>query len=152
MAELGFQHGYCCCSVTQSCPTLCNPMDCSTPGFPVSHHLPKFSQVHIHCICDVIQPSHPLTPSFPFALNLSQNWGFSNESALESDDQNIGASASVLPSIQGLFSLRLTGWISLLSKELLGVFSSTTVWRHQFIGVLFLWSSSHNHMWSLGRL
>ena len=50
---------------------LCNPMDCSTPGLPVPHHLPKFAQVHIHCIGDVIQPSHPLTPSFPSALDLS---------------------------------------------------------------------------------
>ena len=43
-----------CCSVAQSCPTLCNPMDCNTPGFPVRHHLPKFAQVHVHCIGDAI--------------------------------------------------------------------------------------------------
>ena len=60
----------CCCSVTQSCPTLCHPMDCSTPGLPAPHHLPEFAQVHVHCISDAIQPSHPLTPSFPPALNL----------------------------------------------------------------------------------
>ena len=74
---------------------------------------------------------------------------------LASDDQNTGvsASASVLPvSIQGLSPLRLTGLISLLSKGLSGVFSSTTVWRHQFFGILPpLWSSSHNRMWPLGR-
>ena len=61
-----------CCSVTQSCPTLCNPMDCSMPGLPVPHHLPKFAQVHVHCIGDAIQPSHPLMPSSS-ALNLSQH-------------------------------------------------------------------------------
>ena len=57
-----------CCSVTQSCPTLRNPMDCSTPGFPVPHHLADFAQVHVHCIDDAIQPSHPLLPSSPSAI------------------------------------------------------------------------------------
>ena len=73
----------------------------------------------------------------------------------ESGDQNTGASASasVLPmNIQGWFPLRLTGLISLLSKLLSRVFSSTTVWRHQFFGILLsLWSSSHNHMWTTGK-
>ena len=54
---------------------LCNPMDCSTTGFSVPHHLLKFAQVHDHCISDAIQPSHPLTPSSPFALNISQYQG-----------------------------------------------------------------------------
>ena len=63
----------CCCSVLQPCPTLCIPMDCSTGGHPVPHHLLEFAQVHVHCIHDVIQPSHPLTPSSPSALNLSQH-------------------------------------------------------------------------------
>ena len=57
----------------QLCPTLCNPMDCSMPGLPVLHHLPKFAQVQ--CIGDAIQPSHPLMPPFPSALNLSQHQG-----------------------------------------------------------------------------
>ena len=52
----------CCCSVTQSCPTLCDPMDCSTPGFPVLHHLPELAQTHVHRVGDAIQPSHPLRP------------------------------------------------------------------------------------------
>ena len=63
----------CCCSVAQSCPALCNPMDCSTPGLPVSHHLLKFAQAPVHCSGDAIQPSHPLIPSSPCALNLSQH-------------------------------------------------------------------------------
>ena len=62
-----------CCSVAQLCPTLCDPMDCSMPGFPIPHHLPEFAQVCVHCIDDAIQPSHPLTPSS--ALNLSQHQG-----------------------------------------------------------------------------
>ena len=60
----------CCCSVTQSWPTLCGPMDCSMPDLPILHHLLEFAQIHIHCIGDAIQPSHPLTPSSS-ALNLS---------------------------------------------------------------------------------
>ena len=52
-------------SVAQSCPTLCEPMDCSTPGLPVSHHLLEFSQAHVHCISDAIQSSHPLSPVQP---------------------------------------------------------------------------------------
>ena len=66
---------YCCGSVTQSCSTLCNSMDYSMPGLPVPHHLPKFTQVHVHCISDATQPSHPLAPSFTSALNLSQHQG-----------------------------------------------------------------------------
>ena len=65
----------CCCLVAQLCPALCNPMDCSTAGLPVPHHLPEFAQVHVHCINDAIQPSHPLMPSSPSALNLSQHQG-----------------------------------------------------------------------------
>ena len=64
-----------CCLVAQSCLTLCNPMDCSTPGLPVPHHLPEFAQAHAHCISDAVQPSHPLTPSSPSALSLSQHQG-----------------------------------------------------------------------------
>ena len=60
-----------CCSVSQSCPTLCNPMDCSMQGLPVPHHLLVSAQVNLHCISDVIQPSH-LMPSSYSALDLSQ--------------------------------------------------------------------------------
>ena len=63
------------CSVAQSCPILWDPMDCSTPGFPVLHHLPESAQTHAHWVGDAIQPSHP--PSFPShpAFNLSQHQG-----------------------------------------------------------------------------
>ena len=61
-------------SVTQSCPTLCDPMNCSTPGFPVHHQLPEFTQTHVHWVGDAIQPSHPLSSSPP-AFNLSQHQG-----------------------------------------------------------------------------
>ena len=73
--QLHIYTGYCCCSVTQSCPTLCDPMDCSTPGFPVLHHLPEFSQTHVHWVSDAIQPSHPLSSPSPPAFNLFQHQG-----------------------------------------------------------------------------
>ena len=145
----------CCCSVAQLCPTLCNSMDCSTPGLSVPHDLLKFDQVHVHRIDGAIQPSHPLTPSSPSALNLSQHQGLPMSWLFTSDNQDTGssASASVLPmSIQVWFTLRLTSLVSLLSRKLSGVFSSTTVRRHQFFGALpSLWSSSYNCTWPLGR-
>ena len=66
-----------CCSVIQSCPAPCSPMDCSMPDFPVLHYLPKFLQTHVHWVYDVIQPSHPLLTLSPLAFNLSflyANW------------------------------------------------------------------------------
>ena len=64
-----------CCSVAETSRTLCDPVACSTPGFPVPHHLPAFAQVHVHRIDDAGQPSHSLSPSSPSAFNLSQNLG-----------------------------------------------------------------------------
>ena len=60
-------------SVTQSCPTLCDPMNRSTPGLPVHHYLPEFTQTHVHRVRDAIQPSHPLSSPFPPAPNPSQH-------------------------------------------------------------------------------
>ena len=62
-------------SVAQSCPTLCDPMNCSTPGLPVHHKLPEFTQTHAHRVGDAIQPSHPLWSPSPHAPKLSQHWG-----------------------------------------------------------------------------
>ena len=62
-------------SVTQSCPTLCNPMNCGTPGLPVHHQLSEFAQTHVRWVSDAIQPSHPLSPPSPPALNLTQHQG-----------------------------------------------------------------------------
>ena len=143
-----------CCSVAQSCPILCDPMDCSMSGLPGPHHLLEYAQVRVHCIGDAVQPSNPLMPSSPSALNHSQHQGLPMSRLFSSSDQNTeaSASASVLPMRIQWFPLRLTGSISLPSKGLSGVFSSTTVQRHQFLGTLsFLPSSSHNHMWPLER-
>ena len=63
------------CSVAQLCPTLWDYMECSTPGFPVHHHLPELTQTHVHWAGDANQPSHPLSSSSPFAFNLSQHQG-----------------------------------------------------------------------------
>ena len=62
-------------SITQSCPTLCDPMDCSMPGFPVLHYIPELAQIHVHWVGDAIQPSHPLLSPSSLALNLSQHQG-----------------------------------------------------------------------------
>ena len=69
-------------SVSQSCPTLCNPMNHSTPGLSVHHQLPEFTQTHVHRVSDAIQPSHPLSSPFSPAPNPSQHRVFSNESTL----------------------------------------------------------------------
>ena len=108
--------------------------------------------------CPLHQWSHPAISSsdalssfppliFPSIRDFPMSWLFA------SGDQNTGASASILPvNIQGWFPLRLTDLISLLCKGLSGVFSSTTVQRHQFFGTLpSLWAGSHNCMWPLGR-
>ena len=63
----------CCCSVTQVCLTLCNPVDCSTSGFPVLHHLLELAQTHVHRVGDAIQPSHPPSSPSPPAFHLSQH-------------------------------------------------------------------------------
>ena len=136
-------------SVAQSCPTLCNPMDCSTPGLPVHHQLPELTQTLVHWVGDGIQPSHPLSSPSPPAFNLFQHQGLFMSQFFASGGQSTGvsASASVLPvSIQDWFPLGWTGWISLQSKGLSRVFSNTTYQKHQFFGTkLSLWSNSHIH-------
>ena len=131
--------------MTQSFLTLCDPMDCSTPGFPVLHHLLEFAQTHVHWISDAIQPPHPPSPS----LSLYQHQG----QMFALGGQSIGASTSesVLPmNIQGWFPLGLTGLISLQSKVLSRVFFSTKIQKHQFFSAqLSLWFNSHIRLWLL---
>ena len=145
----------CCFSVTQSCLTprkLWTAAWKASLSLTVSQSLAKFMSF---CISDAIQASHPLTPSSP---SFQPSGTFPMSQLFASDDQNTEASTSVSvfpASIHGWFPLRLTGLI-LLSKGLSGVFSTTTVWRHRFFGVLpSLWSSSHmvtyGHMWPLER-
>ena len=65
----------CCCSVTKSCPALCDPIDCSTPGFPFLLYLPEFAKIHVQWVSNAFQPSHPLLPLSPLALSPSQHQG-----------------------------------------------------------------------------
>ena len=71
-----------CCSATQSCPALCNSMNCSTPGFPVLLYLPEFAQTHVYWVNDAIQPSHPLSYPSPLAFIFPSVSVFFNESTL----------------------------------------------------------------------
>ena len=141
----------CCCFCCSS-----RPHGLQNARLPCSSPSPRVCPIHIHCIGDTIQPSHPLLPSSPAAFNVSHQQGvFQRVSSLNQGGRSIGASASasVLPkSIQGWFPLRLTGLISLLSKGLSGVFSTTTVQKHQFFSALpSLSSSSHICTWLLER-
>ena len=98
-------------SVTQSCPTLCDPMDCSTPGFPIHHQLPELTQTHIHRVGDAIQPAHPLPSPSPPAFNLSQHYGLFqqvNSSHQVAKVLGVSASASVLP-------MNIQDWKKILS-------------------------------------
>ena len=117
-------------SVAQSCPTLCDPMNHSTPGLLVHYHLPEFTQTHVHRVGDAIQPPHPLLSPSPPAPNSSQHQSFPMSQLFAWGGQSTGVSAlaSLLPkNIQGWSPLEWTGWISLHSKGLSRVFSNTTV-------------------------
>ena len=108
----------CCCWVAQSCPTLCDPMDCSTPKFPVIHYLLEFAQTHVHWVGDAIQPSHPLLSLSPPAFNLSQNQGLFQWVGSLHQVVGASASASVLPmNIQGCFPIGLTEWSPCCPKD-----------------------------------
>jgi len=124
-------------SVTQLCWTLCDPMDCSTSGFPVHHQLPEIAQTHVHQGRDANQPSHPLlSPSLRTSV-FPASGSFPNSQFFPSIGQStrVSASALVLPkNIQDWFPLGWIGWISLLSKGLWRVFLNTTVQNHQFFG------------------
>ena len=140
--------------VSRSCPTLHDPMDCSTLGFLVHHHLLEFSQVHVYWIADTIQSSSSSVALFSFCLqSFPVSVSFPVSKLFTSGGQNIGASASasVLPkSIRGWFPLTPTGLIFLLSKGLSRVFSNTTVQKHQFFDALpSLLSNSHICTWLL---
>ena len=137
--SLNLRHGQACSqkidsvqfsSVAQSCQTLSDPVNRSTPGLPVYHQLPEFTQTHGHRVGDAIQPSHsnrplPLLPPIPPRIRV-----FSNESTLRMRWPKYWSfSFSIIPSkeIPGLISFKQISWISLQSKGLSRVFSNTTV-------------------------
>ena len=114
-------------SVAQSCPTLCDPMNRSTPGLPVHHQLPQFTQTHVYRVGDAIEPSHPQSSPSPPAPNPSQLRVFSNESTLHMGWPKYWSfSYSISPSNEH------PGLTSLQSKGLSRVFSNITVQKHQF--------------------
>ena len=131
-------------SVAQSCPTLCNPIDCSMTGLPVHHQLPEFIQTHIHWVGDAIQPSHPLSSSSCFQ-SFPASGSFPMSQFFTSGGQSIGvsASASVFPvNSQDWFPLALTGLISLQSKGLWRVFSNIKVQKIEYTNILYLMQGS----------
>ena len=143
-------YGCSCCSVAILCPTLCDPMDFSTPSFPVLHHLPEFAQTHVHWVSDAIQPSRPLSPSSPFALSVLPSIRvFPNELALQIRWPTYW-SFSFSPSNEysGLISFRID-WFDLLAvqrtlKSLLQHHSSkASVLRHS---AFFMVQLSHSYV------
>ena len=115
-------------SVAKLCPALCDPMNCSMPGFPVLHYLPEFTQTHVHWVGDAIQPSHPLSSLLLGLQSFPASGSFLVSRLFASSAQIIGASASssVLPmNIQDWFPLGWTGLICLQSKGLSRVSSNT---------------------------
>ena len=142
---------FCCCySIAKLCPTLGDPMNCSTPGFSVLHQLPELAQTHVHQVSDATQPADPLSSPSPPAFSLSQHQVFSMESVLHIRWPKYWSfSFSISPSndCSGLISFRIYyRLISLQSKGLSRVFSNTTVQKHQFFGAqLSSQSNSHIH-------
>ena len=157
-------------SVAQSCPILCDPMNRSTPGLPVHHQLLEFTQTHVHQVGDAIpgvhsnscplsQQCHPAISSsvvpfssWPQYLLASESFPMSQLFTWGGQSTGVSASASVLPmNTQDWSPLGWTGWISLQSNGLSGVFSSTAVQKHQFFGAQSLWSNSHIGTWLLEK-
>jgi len=136
---------------------LCDPMDCSTPGFPVHHQLQEFAQTHVHRVSDAIHPSisSSIIPFSSCLQSFPASGSFPMSQFFISGGQSTGVSAlaSVLPmNIQDWFPLGWTGFISLQSKGLSRVFSNTTVQKHQFFSAqLSLWSDSHIQTWLLEK-
>ena len=148
-------HRYQFRSVAQSCLTLWDTMDCSTPDFPVHHQLPKLAQTHVHRVSDASQLSNPLSSPSPPAFNFSHHQVFSSSSHQEASSS---FSFSISPSNEysGLISFRVD-WLYLLVvqgtlKSLLQFFFNTTIQKHQFFSArLSLYSNSHIHTWLLEK-
>ena len=143
-------------SVTQSSLTLCNPMNRSTPGFPVHHQLPELTQTQ-HPSSPWCHPaiSSSVVPfsSCPQSLAASESFPISQLFPWGGQSTGVSALASFLPKkSQGWSPSEWTGWISLQSMELSRVFSNITVQKHQFFGAqLSSQSNSHIHTWPLGK-
>ena len=132
----------CCCSVAELCLTLCNPMDCSTPGFPFPHHLLKFAQVPVHCISEATQPYHLLMPStlspsiFPSIRDLSNE---SSVSIIWPKYWNFSFSFIISPSSEysRLISLKID-WFDLLAVQR----TFRSLLQHHSLKTSILWCSA----------
>ena len=143
-------------SVAQLCPTLCDPMDCSMPGFPVLHHLPEFAQTHVHWVGDADSTiSSSVVPFSSCLQSCPASGSFPISQFFTPGGQNIGASASasVLPmNIQDLFPLGLTGWIFLQSKGWVkGFLQHHSSKASVFISVSLLLSRILGHCYHLSK-
>ena len=132
-------------SVTQSCPTLYDPMACSKPGFPVHHQLPESTQTHVHCVGDALQPSHPLSSPSPLPPVSPSIRVFSNESVLHIRWPKYWSfSIRASNEYSGLISFRID-WFDFL--EVQGTFRNRLQCHsrsHQFFSAQpSLWSNSH---------
>ena len=120
-----------CCSGAQSCPILCDSMNCSTPGFPVLPYLLEFVQTHVHWGSDAIQPSRPLSSPSPPALNLSQHQGLFQRAGFSHQvvkDWCFSISSS--NEYSGLIYFMINWFDFLVIQGLSRVFSSTIIWKH----------------------
>ena len=138
-------------SVVQSCLTFCNPMDCSTPGFPVHHQLSELAQTHVHRVGNVIQPSHPLSFPSPPVFNISQHqdlflsvlhirWPHQVAKVLEFHLQHQSFHA-----YSGLISFRID-WFDLEVQRPLKNLLQHQSSKEQFFGAQFLlWPNTHIH-------
>ena len=130
----------CCCLVAQSCLTLCDPMDCSTPGFPLYHHLLELEQIHVHWVTDAFQPSHPLSslllqPSIFPSISI-----FSNESGLHfrwPKYWSFSFTISPFNEYSGLIFFRMD-WLDLLAVQ--GTLKS--LFQHHSSKASILWPSA----------
>ena len=141
-----------------SCPTLCNPMDCSMPGLPVHHQLLEFIQTHVHWVHDNMQRPYPLSSPSPPAFSLSQHHSLfqwvssSHQVAKVLEFQLQYQSFQRIFRTSNEYPLGLTGLVSFQSKGLSRVFPHTLVQKHQFYSTqLSLWSSSQIHTWPLEK-
>ena len=143
----------CCCSVPKSCPTLCEPMDFSTPRLPVLHYFLRFAQTHVHWFNDAIQASHPLSPPFPRGINLSQYQGlFQWVSCLHQVAKYWSFSFSISSSNEysEFISFRVD-WFDLFAVQ--GTLKSHLQFHRSKASIFSvqpsLWSNSHISMWLL---
>ena len=142
-------------SVTQLCPTVCNPMDCNTAGFAVHYQLPELAQTHVHLVGDAIQPFHPLLSPSPPNFNLSQHQGLSKWVHSSNQLAQVLKSQLQHQSFQWIFrliSFRID-WLDLLAvqgtlKSVLQHHSSKASILHAHLSLQF---NFHNHTWLLWK-